>query len=108
MALARDLRAVGYRVVRRVVYEARPVTELPAAALTALRDENARTVLFFSTETARCFARLVRRFGLADTLRGREAITIGPSVAMALKGMPWARVRVAHAPTQDEMLVLLR
>jgi uroporphyrinogen-III synthase len=108
LALATELREAGYRVVRRVVYRARPVAELPAAAVAALRDERLRAVLFFSAETARCFARLVRRGGLAEALRGRDAITIGPSAAMALKGLAWAAIRVARAPNQDEMLALLR
>jgi uroporphyrinogen-III synthase len=74
----------------------------------ALLGERALTALFFSAETARCFALLVREAGLDDRLRGRDAITIGAKAAMALKDLPWARVRVAGKPTQDEMLALLR
>ena len=107
-ALAADLRTSGYRVTRRVVYAAEPVPHLPAAARVALLDDRTRTVLFFSAETARHFMRLVQTEGLADTLRGREAITIGPQAGMALKEGPWARIRVASKPTQDEMLALLR
>jgi uroporphyrinogen-III synthase len=108
LALAADLRQSGYRVARRVVYAADPVTSLPTAARTALTTGHARTVLFFSTETARCFMRLVQAAGLIATLRNRQAITIGARVGMALRGEYWARVSVAGNPTQDEMLALLR
>jgi uroporphyrinogen-III synthase len=108
VALANQLRASGYRVARRVVYAAEPVAILPGAARVALLGERALTALFFSAETARCFALLVREAGLDDRLRGRDAITIGAKAAMALKDLPWARVRVAGKPTQDEMLALLR
>jgi uroporphyrinogen-III synthase len=108
VALAVELRASGYRVARRVVYAAEPVTVLPETARTALLADHPLTVLFFSAETARCFVRLVRAEGLLDTVRGRDAITIGIQAGMALKGMHWARVRVAGKPTQDEMLALLR
>ena len=108
LAFAADLRASGFRVARRVVYAAEPVSELPAVAAAALRDDQTETVLFFSAETARHFMRLVRAAGLIGTLRSREAITIGAQAGMALKGELWARIRVASKPTQDEMLALLR
>jgi hypothetical protein len=41
-------------------------------------------------------------------LANRQAITIGPQAAMALKQVPWARIRVAAKPTQDDMLALLQ
>jgi len=102
------LRASGYRVARRAVYAAEPVAVFPAAARAALVGHRSLAVLFFSAETARCFVRLVRAAGLADTLRGCHAITIGARSGMALKGLRWARVSVAGKPTQDEMLALLR
>jgi uroporphyrinogen-III synthase len=108
LALARELRASGYRVLRRVVYSAQPARQLPEAARAALLDGDTKFVLFFSAETALCFMRLVRAAGLIDTLRTRDAITIGGQAGMALRGDYWARVRVAGRPTQDEMLALLR
>jgi uroporphyrinogen-III synthase len=108
LALAASLRADGYRVTRRVVYAARRVAALPEAARAALLGGRPLTVLFFSTETVRWFVLLVVASGLADTLRGCDAITIGAQVGMALKAVNWARVRVAGQPTQDAMLALLR
>jgi uroporphyrinogen-III synthase len=108
LALAANLRASGYRVARRVAYAAVRVPLLPDSAKAALLDQRTRTVLLFSTETARHFLSLVRRAGLLDTLANRQAITIGPQAAMALKQVPWARIRVAAKPTQDDMLALLQ
>ncbi len=108
LALAAELRASGYRVARRVAYAAIPVPRLPNSARAALLDRRTRTVLLFSAETARHFVHLVQRVGLLHTLADREAITIGSQAAMALKQVPWARVRVAAKPTQDDMLALLQ
>lgn len=108
LALAADLRASGYRVARRVAYASVAVARLSEPAMAALRDDQIRTVLLFSAETARHFVRLVRRAGLLDSLPRCEAITIGPQAGMALKDVRWARIRVASKPTQDEMLALLR
>jgi uroporphyrinogen-III synthase len=108
LGLAAELRASGYRVARRVVYAAAPVATLPDAARLSLTGDRPVTVLFFSAETARHFLRLVRAAGLSGLLRNHAAVTIGAKAAMALKGMPWARIRVAGKPTQEEMLALLR
>jgi uroporphyrinogen-III synthase len=108
LALAADLRASGYRVARRVAYAADPVIDLPEPARTALRDCPGGTVLLFSAATARHFAHLVRRADCLAALTRWEAITIGPPAAMALSDVPFARIRVAAKPTQDEMLALLQ
>ena len=108
LALAADLRALGHRVARRVVYAARPVRRLPDVARQALLSDKHVTVLFFSAETARHFMRLVRAAGLLDACRKCDATTIGTPAAVALSTRSWRRVRVAGRPTQDEMLALLR
>jgi uroporphyrinogen-III synthase len=107
-ALAESLRQAGYRVVRRVFYEALPAWDLPPAAAAALRQGRVHAALFFSAETARQFVRLARRIGLADTLTAVEAVSIGRPAAVALEALPWRSIRVAARPTQDEMLALLQ
>ena len=106
-ALAGMLRAAGFRVLHRIVYAAGPAASLPDVAITALR-HHVDAVLFFSTETARHFVRLIRAAGLADSVRDCEAVTISRPVAMALEELPWRRIAVADRPKQDEMLALLR
>ena len=106
-ALAAGLRADGFAVHRRAVYESRPARSLPTGARTALVD-GLRAALFFSAETARAFVAAVRRAGLVDATRDVDACAIGAAAAVALETLPWRRVRVALRPTQDELLALLR
>ncbi|WP_048863069.1 uroporphyrinogen-III synthase, partial [Acidisphaera rubrifaciens] len=101
------LRARGFRVVRRVVYAARPVAELPAAAHAALAQDRVRAACFFSAETARAFVRAIAPADAAGLDR-TDAVAIGGLAAMALRGLPWRRILVARRPTQDEMVALLR
>jgi uroporphyrinogen-III synthase len=107
LALATALRAHGFRVIRRAVYASVPVTILPASAVTAARSGRLRAILFFSTETARQFARLLIRAGLRETIAGVDACAIGATVVTAIEGLPWRRVLRAAQPTQDAMLALL-
>jgi uroporphyrinogen-III synthase len=107
-ALTATLRQTGYRVVRRVVYAARPVAALPDGAATALTNGQVRAALFFSAETARHFVRIIQAADLADSTRTIEAVAIGRTAAVALEPLPWYRVRVAARPNQNEMLALLQ
>lgn len=109
--LAAALRQAGYRVLRRVVYHARPARVLSPDAVDAIKADRVRTALFFSAETARQFVRLVNAAGsaaaLPASLQHVDAVAIGNPAAVALESLPWRRVRVAARPNQDEMLALL-
>ena len=106
-ALAADLRCDGYRVIRRVVYAARPVASLPEAAAQALATGRVQAALFYSAETARHFVRLVQAAGLKNTVQTSEGMAIGRAAGVALEALPWRRIRVALRPNQEEMLALL-
>jgi uroporphyrinogen-III synthase len=106
--LARDLRARGFRVVRRAVYTAIPVPALPETARAALAADKLRAALFFSAETARQCVRLLQGARLDEAVHTVEALAIGKPAAVALQALPWRRIRVAARPTQDAMLALLR
>jgi uroporphyrinogen-III synthase len=106
--LAADLRARGFRVIRRAVYAAVPARGLPAAARDDLAAGTIAAALFFSAETARHCIRLIRRARLHEAVRTVDALAIGGSAAVALEALPWRRIRVAARPNQEAMLALLQ
>jgi uroporphyrinogen-III synthase len=106
--LAADLRTRGFRVTRRVVYAAVPVAVLPNAARVALASGRLTAALFFSAQTAHQCVRLVRAAHLAKTVQSVEALAIGEAAAVALRALPWRRIRVAERPNQNAMLALLQ
>jgi uroporphyrinogen-III synthase len=107
-ALAADLRARGFRVIRRAVYAAMPVPVLPEATRQALSVGGLAAALFFSAETARHCVRLLQHARLHEAVRMVDALAIGQPTAVALEPLPWRRIRVAARPDQDAMLALLR
>jgi uroporphyrinogen-III synthase len=107
-ALAGDLRARGFAVVRRVVYAATPPGTLPDTAREAFASGSLTAALFFSTETARHCVRLLRAARLHEAVRSVDALAIGQPAAVALHELPWRRTSVAAQPNQDAMLALLR
>lgn len=105
MALARDLRARGFRVLRRVAYRARPATQLSEPIRTALDGGTISHAMFFSTETALAFVRCISDG--ATGLDRVEALSISHRAARVLADLPFACIRVAAHPNQDEMVALL-
>jgi uroporphyrinogen-III synthase len=105
--LAAALREHGFRVIRRVSYQANCVPVLPEAAATCMRLGRVEAAMFFSGETSRHFVRLLKAAALADTVRNVDAVSISERAAVALRALPWRRIRVAAKPNQDAMLVLL-
>jgi uroporphyrinogen-III synthase len=104
--LATRLRGLDFRVIRRTVYQARPARTFPAAAAEALAKESVHAALFLSAETAAVFVRLLPSV-LRPSLSGVHALAIGAPAADVLKSLPWREVRLAAAPTLDDVLALL-
>ncbi len=105
--LAQSLRRSGYRLHRRVLYEAKPTVALSAAGLAALRSERLAACLFFSAGTARNFE---RRCPVSShrSLGAVRALAISPAVGEALAGLPWQSVEITAHPDTGSMLSLLR
>ena len=105
--LAAALRAKGFRVIRRVVYAARPSASLPGEAQQALRDGSVCAALFTSPRLARETIRLLRDAGLAPAASRIIAIALSPRIATALAALPWAEIRTAVRPDHAALLACL-
>lgn len=101
------LEARGYRVEAVILYQAVPVETLPANARDELRANMLDGVLMFSPRTARIFAELVAKEGLAEHCRNLHAFCISAAAAAALSPLPFARLSVAGSPNQAAVLDLL-
>ncbi len=101
------LEAAGYRLERRVVYRAEAVEALSAAASRALAAGGIDGVLHFSPRSARLFAELLRRAGLASATGGMIAFCLSPAVAEAAHELEWRAVRIAARPDRSAMVDLL-
>ena len=105
-SLATALRADGFRVHRRSLYDAGAVSVFPPAARRAFEARALCAALFLSAETARAFARLFPP-DLAGRLRRVDALAIAQPAADVLGVLPWRRVRVSVTPTLEGVLALL-
>lgn len=105
--LSAALRQSGFRVLRRVVYVARPATSLPEGARAALAAGSIGQALFFSPRSAQVAIGLLRQAGLLAALRDVRALAISDRVAEVLAALPWGSVAVAARPDHAAMMRLL-
>jgi uroporphyrinogen-III synthase len=98
------LRAQGFAVERRVLYEARAVAALSPAVADSLRAGAIAFALFFSPRTAAIFARLAGVAGVTKCCASVTAVSISGVADAALAGLPWHDRRIAERPNQPALL----
>jgi uroporphyrinogen-III synthase len=101
------LAAHGFFVETVVLYEALPVSQLPAVAQEALRDGSLDGVLLFSPRSAKIFSTLVAEAKLTEHCARLVAFCISAATAEALTPLTFARLAVAGTPNQDAILDLI-
>jgi uroporphyrinogen-III synthase len=98
------LRAQGFTVERRVLYEARAAAALSPAAVDSLRAGAIAFALFFSPRTAAIFARLAGVAGVTKCCARVTALSISAGADAALASLPWRDRRIAARPNQPALL----
>jgi uroporphyrinogen-III synthase len=106
--LRQRLEARGFTIATQILYEAEPVTHLPATAKDALKSDLPDGVLVFSPRSAKILAVLIAEAGLAQHCTRLVAFCISVAAAEGLSPLAFARVAVAGAPNEDAMLELLK
>jgi uroporphyrinogen-III synthase len=101
------LRARGFVIERKVLYEARPVEALSEGAVNALRCGMIDFALFFSPRTVAIFAKLVDIAGVAVCCQKITALGISTTVDAVLGKLPWRNRLVSERPNQPALLDLL-
>lgn len=102
--LAGLLRAQGFTVERRVLYEARAAAALSPATVDSLRAGAIAFALFFSPRTAEIFARLAGIAGVGECCARVTAVSISGAADASLAGLPWHDRRIAERPNQSALL----
>jgi uroporphyrinogen-III synthase len=97
----------GFRVERRVLYEAQPATALSPTTFDALRSGSIDFALFFSPRTAAIFAELAAGAGVTAYCATITALSISRAADAALADLPWLDRRVAERPNQSALLAVL-
>ena len=95
------LEAMGHKVERHVLYDAKAVTHLDASLRAALAGPRTRAVLFFSPRTAETFVTLV---GAVASVERLDAVCLSEAVARIARRLAWRRVEVAARPEQAALM----
>ena len=106
--IATALQDAGFRIRRQALYHSRTARALPPEALTALKQDQIRAVLFYSAFTAQSFMKLAGEAGLSDRLKSITAIGISENVLEALPASFWKDRLNVHSPVLSEVIHMLQ
>jgi uroporphyrinogen-III synthase len=105
--LGPELEKYGFTVRHEILYDAAAAETLPDAAVAAFKQNMLDAVMLFSPRSARVFAELAERAGLAQNCEPLLALCISSAAADALGALRFREIRVAQNPSQERMLALL-
>ncbi|MBO1323807.1 uroporphyrinogen-III synthase [Acetobacter sp. TBRC 12305] len=106
--LASQLRKAGFRVLRRIAYEARPAQSVGPQAEQALEQADVAAVLFFSALSAKSWLAALPPGQVRSTALAARAVVISANVATVLHAAGWAGpVAVASHPDAPSMIAAL-
>jgi uroporphyrinogen-III synthase len=102
-----ELEILGFRVVQRIVYRTQPAQSFPEEVVEQLAMGEIEGVILMSPRTAATYARLVRKHGLAGSIRGIAHFCLSEAVATPLEALGTLPVEIAAAPRLEELLALI-
>lgn len=97
----------AFQVTRAVLYEAVAATNLPEAAVQAIRSGGLDLALFYSPRSARLFMSLAEQSGILPDLSRLSAGALSENVRHALQSTAWRRIVVAKRPSEDALFEAL-
>ncbi len=96
------------RVVHWPVYRMIPSVAFSSGLAERLKKGDLAAALFFSSRTASVYVDLAARSGLSLCGEGAIAIGLSQAVVEVARSLPWRRVCVAQAPTEESAVACLR
>lgn len=96
----------GFELRRFVLYRSHPVEALPIEVVSELASGAISRVLLLSPRTARTFARLAQRQGVASDAKGLVCYCLSKAIAEAVAPLDFV-VRVPQHPREEDLLALL-
>lgn len=104
--LAGELQELGFRVLQPVVYRMKAAEALSEGTREAIGEGAIDGVVLMSPRTARIYAGLIKRHGLADAAAEMIHICLSDAVARSLAPLGDVPVEVAEKPTLNAILEL--
>jgi uroporphyrinogen-III synthase len=105
--LAGELQELGFRVLQPVVYRMKAAEALSEGTREAIGEGAIDGMVLMSPRTARIYAGLIKRHGLADAAAEIVHVCLSDAVARSLAPLGDVPIEVAEAPTLNAFLELI-
>lgn len=98
----------GFTVWRRIVYRSELVEALSPETVSGIQAGQIEAVMLMSPRAAAHLARLAEEAGITEAAARLDYLCLSGQIADALAPLSASRIRIAHTPSQDALLDLLR
>jgi uroporphyrinogen-III synthase len=98
----------GFTLESWAVYRAVAMENLSPGLIAALQTHDVTVVPVFSPRSARVLVSLIEKNRLPGACAGLTAVGLSQAVADVLQILPWRALRIAKAPSEEEMLACLQ
>ncbi|MFD2205004.1 uroporphyrinogen-III synthase [Kiloniella antarctica] len=105
--LGKILTAKGFCYQRKILYEAKAITQLNFVVTNLIKSNNIKEISFFSPRSSRTFSKLLKQEKLEDKLQGCRAYCLSPAVSKYLEDIKGMEVVAAEHPTRQSLLRLM-
>lgn len=102
-----ELEAHGFRIMQPIVYRMLPAQTLAEETVEQLGMGEIEGIILMSPRTAAVYAALVRKHGLAATIRPLPHFCLSAAVARRLEPLGTLRIEIADTPQLEELLALI-
>jgi uroporphyrinogen-III synthase len=102
-----ELETHGFRMIQPVVYRMLPARTLADDTVEQLATGEIDGIILMSPRTAAVYTALVRKHGLAATIRPLPHFCLSVAIARRLQPLGAVRVEIAEAPRLEELLALI-
>jgi uroporphyrinogen-III synthase len=105
--LAGELQELGFRVLQPVVYRMKAAEALSEGTREAIGEGAIEGVVLMSPRTARIYAGLIKRHGLADAAAEMVHVCLSDAIARSLGPLGKVPVEVSDGPSLNALLELI-
>jgi uroporphyrinogen-III synthase len=105
--LAGELDLLGFRVLQPVVYRMKAAEALSEGTREAIGDGEIEGVVLMSPRTARIYAGLIQRHGLADAAAELVHVCLSDAIAKGLSGLGDVPIETPEGPSMGALMELI-
>jgi uroporphyrinogen-III synthase len=94
-------------ITRKIVYQASPITSIPIALTNFIKTRETKSILFFSSKSAKTFINLTKNYRLYNNFNDIIALSLSKKISSYLKNYGFKNIYTAKEPKLVDLIKLI-